>query len=74
MPTYVFEEVKLYGSKSGKCSVCGKTATRSIKLTQTINPFNKKDGRQKKRDEIKQELREELAEWRSRPVVHSRCE
>ena len=75
MPTYIFEEVKLYGSKSGKCSVCGKACTRSQKFSQTINPFNKnKMGEAKTRQEIKAELLEELTLWRSKPPIHSRCE
>jgi len=75
MPTYIFEEVKLYGSKSGKCSVCGKACTRSQKFSQTLNPFNKNEkGEIKTRQEIKEELCGELNEWRSKPPIHSRCE
>ncbi len=75
MPTYVFEEVKLYGSKSGKCSVCKKPCNRSQKFAQTLNPFNKnKDGEVKTRQEIVTELQAELAEWRGKPPIHSRCE
>ena len=75
MPTYVCEEVKLYGSKSGKCSVCGKACTRSQKFSQTLNPFNKnKKGEVKTWQEIKEELRVELNNWRSKPPIHSRCE
>ena len=75
MPTYIFEEVKLYGSKSGKCSACGKACTRSQKFSQTLSPFNKnKMGEAKTRQEIKAELLEELTLWRSKPPIHSRCE
>lgn len=75
MPTYIFEEVKLYGSKSGKCSVCGKACTRSQKFSQTLNPFNKNEkGEIKTWQEIKEELCGELNEWRSKPPIHSRCE
>lgn len=75
MPTYVFEQVKIIGSKSGICAVCGKRCTRSESFSQTINPFNKNpDGSQKNREQIKEQLRKELSEWRSKPVTHSRCE
>lgn len=75
MPTYIFEEVKLSGSKSGRCSICGKACTRSQKFSQTISPFNKnKKGEMKTWQEIKDELRTELAEWKTKPPIHSRCE
>lgn len=75
MPTYIFEEIKLYGSKSGKCSVCGKSCTRSQKFSQTLNPFNKnKNGDVKTRQEIRAELQAELTDWRGKPPIHSRCE
>lgn len=75
MPIYVFEEVKLYGRKSGKCSVCGKTCVRIQKFSQTLNPFNKnKKGEVKTWQEIKTELQDQLVEWRSKPPIHSRCE
>lgn len=74
MPTFIFEEVKLYGSKSGKCSVCGKPCTRSQKFVQTLNPFNKNEnGEVKTRREIKEELLAELKDWQSKPLIHSRC-
>ena len=75
MATYTFEEIKLYGNKSGKCSVCGKPCSRSQKFSQTLNPFNKnKMGDVKTWQEIKQELQAELIEWKGKPPIHSRCE
>ena len=75
MPTYVFEEVKLYASKSGICPVCGKRATRNQKFQQTINPFNKtKDGIVKTSSEIRPELRQAADAWRLLPTYHSKCE
>jgi hypothetical protein len=74
MTTYVFEEVKLFASKTGICSVCGKKAARSMKFSQTINPFNKMpDGTKKTRHDILAELRIQVAEWRKEPPTHAKC-
>lgn len=61
-----YEEVKLKGKKSGNC-ICGKWHTRSKTFSQTISPFNKRDGRQKTRDEIMMELQIEKEDWEGEP-------
>jgi hypothetical protein len=65
-----YEELKVQGKKSGKC-LCGKRLTRSVTFTQTLSPFNKKDGRLKTRNEIYQELNQEKDEWLKEPVRHA---
>lgn len=57
-----YEEVKVRGTKSGKCQ-CGKRLTRSASFTQTLNPYNKVDDRPKTRSEIYVELATKKAEW-----------
>jgi len=60
--TETFEPVELRAKKSGKC-ICGKRRTRATTFSQTISPFNKKDGRLKTRDEIGEELIIEKEKW-----------
>lgn len=75
MTTYTFEEVKRHAHKSGHCRVCGKPANRQTVFYQTLNPFNKAvDGTLKTRGQIQAELRDEVAAWESKPIVHLRCE
>lgn len=70
-----FQEYGVRGSKSGICPKCGKKASRSTKIYQTQNPFNKnKDGIMKSVDEIQTENKENLFKWKEEPVYHSRCE
>lgn len=70
-----FEEVKYHTSKTGKCIVCGKSCTRSIKFFQTINPFNKnEDGTVKNRGEICEELKVKIVMWKAIPPTHQKCE
>lgn len=72
MTTYNFEPVKYRAQKSGKC-VCGKRVARSATFKQTINPWNKNsDGEVKTYSEIWNELKQEAAEWKSKPVYHNR--
>ena len=65
--SYTFDEVKLKGKKVGKC-VCGKRLTRSRMFSQTLNPYNLKDGRLKTRINIIQELEDDRARWTNIPV------
>ena len=65
--TEYYEEVKLKAQKSGKCS-CGKRKTRATTFSQTLNPFNKKDGRLKTREEIGEELIIEKEKWLEEPI------
>lgn len=63
----VYEEVKLWARKHGKC-ICGKKIVRSTTFMQTLSPFNKKDGRLKTEDEIIDELKKDREEWLAEPV------
>jgi hypothetical protein len=69
-----FKQIKVVGLKSGTCGTCGKKCSRSISLTQTLNPFNKKNGRLKTEPEIRAELANELGEWRKEQIYHAKCE
>jgi hypothetical protein len=71
MLTY-FEQLALYAEYTGICEVCGTRVRRKIEATQTLNPWNLKNGRRKTREEIYEELRAELQEARNHPV-HARC-
>lgn len=62
-----YEEVKLRGTKSGKCQ-CGKRLTRSTTFSQTLNPYNKVGDRLKTRTEIMQELNIDRDVWKLEPV------
>lgn len=71
----VFELVKLYATKSGRCPKCGKRAIRTTTFSQTLNPFNKNtEGRPKTRKEIWEDLENERNTWMKLPVYHARCE
>ena len=75
MVKHIFEEVRLYGSKSGICQICGKKAVRTQKFYQTINPFNKSaDGSIKTHSVITEELKLLLDAWKAQPVLHAKCE
>ena len=70
-----FNEVAVNPSKSGICPVCGKKATRSAKFFQTLNPFNTNDdGSLKTRAQIYDELAVKVAEWKTKPTFHAKCE
>jgi hypothetical protein len=75
VPTYVFEEVKVYGEKNLPCPGCGKKAKRRTTLMQTLNPFNISEatGHPKTRREIYEELGVRLAAWKEEPELHARC-
>jgi hypothetical protein len=64
-----FEELKVRGQKSMKCAD-GKRRTRQVTFTQTINPWNvNKEGNPKTKDEIFEELRKQLFEWKEQPIT-----
>ena len=64
-----FEQIKIRGQKSMKCAD-GKKRTRSITITQTLNPFNKNTkGFVKTREEILEELRNQLFKWKNEPII-----
>ena len=56
-----FEEVSLVGVKRWKDR--GRWRTQRRKFSQTINPFNKMNGRPKTRQEILSELTKERDAW-----------
>ncbi|TVM01733.1 MAG: hypothetical protein CV087_10470 [Candidatus Brocadia sp. WS118] len=58
-----YETVSLRAEKNVKCKGCGKRLKRSKTFSQTLNPFNKKDGRLKTRQEIYEELSKESTAW-----------
>ncbi len=61
--TIVFKEVRIQGSKSGKCR-CGNRRTRRETFWQTLNPYNKKkDGTEKSYEDILVELKKEREKW-----------
>ena len=70
-----FEKVGRKISKSGPCAKCGKRAKRTEEFFQTINPWNKNnDGMIKSRNEINDELRDNINAWVISPIYHQRCE
>jgi len=69
-----FEEISIFGEKSGICTQCGKKASRKRKFWQTINPFNKnKDGSQKSKEDILKECINARDNWLREPVFHVKC-
>lgn len=70
-----FHEVYFRMSKRGICAGCGKSAERTEKFFQTINPYNRNAaGIPKSSKEIMDELKQEAVVWRQKPVCHARCE
>jgi len=71
----IYEPVKAYAIKTGRCIVCGRPAKLSKTFEQTINPFNtNKEGSVKTIDEIWVELMVERREWLDKPIIHIKCE
>jgi len=75
MPTYRFQEVPLYATKSITCSgTCGKKVRRQRKFSQTLNPFNKdSEGRPKTVQQIYAELAEKAKKWEQEPETCRNC-
>jgi len=72
---FKYPNIKLTGTKAGKCSVCGKRAVVKETFSQTLNPWNvKPNGNEKNRDEIEIELWQKKDEWEKQPIVHRKCE
>lgn len=70
---HYFEEVKIYGFKSGKCK-CGKKRNRKKKFIHTLNPFNLNEkGVPKNRDEVYIALTKERNQWLSEPITCDNC-
>lgn len=71
--TYRFDEVKMYGYKTGKCG-CGKQRHRQRKFWATINPFNKNDdGTMKTTADIRKDLKKQIDEWKKEPITCEVC-
>ena len=69
-----FGEVSRTVAKEGICPICKKSARRSKKFYQTINPWNvDKFGTRKDRTTIEAELRLEIDAWMGRPIFHKSC-
>jgi hypothetical protein len=61
--------------RRGLCSRCGKRTTRTVKVLQTLNPFNRSPkGIPKTRKEIAAEFSAELAEELKAPLLCRFCE
>jgi hypothetical protein len=72
---HTFEEVFLRDTRRGWCATCDRRTTRTIKVYQTLNSFNKNPaGEPKTRGEILVELRAEIASKRAAPLYCLRCE
>jgi hypothetical protein len=70
-----FSKVEICSSKSGICPICKKRAERRKTFCQTVNPWNTdSEGNMKTREIINSELRVECRAWKSKPVLHARCE
>lgn len=70
-----YEEVSMTGVKTVSCQGgCGRKLKRQKKFYQTLNPFNKnKKGVVKTTYEIYEELRNEIAEWRTTGEICKHC-
>lgn len=73
MVTIRFRELSWPGRKNLPCPTCGKKVRRQRTFTQTLNPFNKIDGRPKTAPEIYAELKAEAAAWEAVPVECTPC-
>jgi hypothetical protein len=76
MPTYRFQEVPLYATKTVPCAGdCGRKLRRQRKFSQTLNPFNKdSEGRPKTTQQIYAELSAEAKEWEAEPETCRHCD
>ena len=73
--TIRFQALTRQATRAGKCTVCGKAATRSTTFGQTLNPFNKHpDGTIKSARDIYRELEAEATAWAAEPPTHLKCE
>lgn len=70
-----FKEVSLTGHSSALCAGgCGRRLQRSRRFYQTLNPFNKlPDGTLKSADDIYEELKKNIAQWKQAPVTCKHC-
>lgn len=74
--TEKYETVKLTGYKAVPCLGCGKMMKRQRTFSQTLNPWNKSkvnQGHLKRRDEIIDELKVKIEEWKKTPAMHEAC-
>jgi hypothetical protein len=74
MPRITFDEISVYGQKSGKCG-CGKQRTRRQKFWMTESPFNRnEDGSVRTRPQIYEALAQQVAAWKREPITCADCE
>jgi hypothetical protein len=74
MATYNFGKVWVRSCRRGRCAACGRRTQQTIKLWQTINPFNKNSsGLPKSHEEILRELNAELVQKTSTLLLCSGC-
>jgi len=74
MSTVHFDRITARRSRSSKCPVCGKTATRSKTFEMTVNPFNKNpDGTVRTRREVWNAVNDKANQWEP-DFTHEKCE
>lgn len=70
---YSFQPVGTTRVHSGKCPVCGRSATRSRKFEHTVNPYNRNDdGSVRTADEVYARVKAEADEWVP-DFTHAKC-
>ena len=84
-----FEEVVVKRVVRGKCPGCGKTKSRTLRDSATVNPFNRTEqdpkarvvadvdmtkGRPKTLDEVRAEVTARVAAMAARPFACAACE
>jgi hypothetical protein len=73
--TLRFQAITRKATRTGKCTVCGKAATRGTSFFQTLNPWNKHpDGSVKSARDIGRELQAEADAWSAGQPTHVKCE
>lgn len=73
MPITRFPEVALTRVVQGKCSICARPTRRTLKVSHTMNPFNRnKAGYVKSRDEVLADVRAEL-DAKTPDFDHAKC-
>jgi len=71
--TIRFQAIGLTVRKTVKCSGCGKRLSRQRRFEQTLNPYNRRDGIPKTREQIFEEERAAAAEWKQQPETCTAC-
>lgn len=58
-----YEEISMYRKRPGNCPVCGKRTIKHKKFWQTVNPYNRINGRPKTWEEVYKSVQEEANNW-----------